>query len=163
MFKLYELTDMYQNIWNLVENEDIDLDNLEMALKTIEDSLESKAEGIAKIIKSIESDAAVLKEEETRLASRRKALENKKENIKSYLKEQLSLAGIDKVKTPLMTIALQNNPPSVNVIEEDKIPKQYKVETVSISLARREMLEALKAGAVIPGVEIKQEKSLRIR
>lgn len=163
MFKLYELTDMYQNIWNLVENEDIDLDNLEMALKTIEDSLESKAEGIAKIIKSIESDAAVLKEEETRLASRRKALENKKENIKSYLKEQLSLAGIDKVKTPLMTIALQNNPPSVNVIEEDKIPKQYKVKTVSISLARREMLEALKAGAVIPGVEIKQDKSLRIR
>ncbi|NCD42875.1 MAG: siphovirus Gp157 family protein [Bacteroidia bacterium] len=154
---------MYQNIWNLVENEDIDLDNLEMALKTIEDSLESKAEGIAKIIKSIESDAAVLKEEETRLASRRKALENKKENIKSYLKEQLSLAGIDKVKTPLMTIALQNNPPSVNVIEEDKIPKQYKVKTVSISLARREMLEALKAGAVIPGVEIKQDKSLRIR
>lgn len=31
-FKLYELTEMYQNIWELVGDEEVDLDALEIAL-----------------------------------------------------------------------------------------------------------------------------------
>lgn len=163
MFKLYELTEMYKNIWDLVGNDEADMDMLEMALQQIEDSLEQKAEGMAKIIKSIDGDIASLKEEEQRLAKRKKSLENKQANIKRYIQDQFTLADIDKVKTPLFTIALQNNPPSVKVIDENIIPSIFRIETLNVSIAKKEIMDAIKSGQQVPGAEVQQSKSIRIR
>jgi hypothetical protein len=161
--KLYELTEMYQNVWNLIEDEDIDIETLEMALTQIEESIESKAEGMAKLIKSIDGDIAALKEEENRLAKKRKTLENKQKNIKTYLEYQLIGMGIDKVKTPLFTVALQNNPPSVRFIDEDLIPEEYKVRTELVSIPKKLILDDIKEGIEVAGCELVQGKSLRIR
>lgn len=163
MFKLYELTEMYQNIWGLIDDEEVDLDALEIALGQVEDTLETKAESMAILVKSIDGDVSALKEEESRLAKRRKALENKQINIKNYLENQLNIMGIDKVKTKLFTVALQNNPPSVNIIDENLIPEQYKKSITTISIVKKDILDALKLGELIEGAEIKQGKSLRIR
>lgn len=163
MFKLYELTEMYQNIWELIGDEEADLDALEIALGQVEDTLEIKAESIAVLVKSIDGEATALKEEESRLAKRRKALENKQTNIKLYLENQLKVMGIDKVKTKLFTVALQNNPPSVEVLNEDLIPEQYKKSVTTISLIKKDILDALKEGLFVEGAIMKQGKSLRIR
>ncbi len=161
--KLYELREMYQNVWNLIEDEDVDIETLEMALNQIEENIELKAEGMAKLIKSIDGDIAALKEEENRLAKKRKALENKQKNIKTYLEYQLIGMGIDKVKTPLFTVALQNNPPSVRFIDEALIPEQYKVRTELVSIPKKIILDDIKKGIEVAGVEVIQGKSLRIR
>ncbi len=162
-FKLYELTEMYQNIWDLVADEEVDLDTLETALSQVEDNLETKAESMAKLVKGIDGDVTALKEEENRLAKRRKALENKQTNIKQYLQNQFNVMGIDKVKTSLFTVALQNNPPSVNILDEDLIPEQYKKTVTTTSIVKKDILDALKLGELIEGAELKQGKSLRIR
>ena len=161
--KLYELTEMYQNVWNLIEDEDVDIESLEMALNQIEENIELKAEGMAKLIKSIDGDVAALKEEENRLAKKRKTLENKQKNIKTYLEYQLIGMGIDKVKTPLFTVALQNNPPSVRFIDEALIPEQYKVRTELVSIPKKLILDDIKEGKEVAGCELVQGKSLRIR
>ena len=70
-FKLYELTEMYESIWDLIGDDEVDLDSLEIALSSVEDSIESKAESMAKLIKGIDGDVAMLKEEEQRLAKKR--------------------------------------------------------------------------------------------
>ena len=163
MMKLYELTEMYKNVWDLIADEEIDVEMLEVALQNIEDSIELKADNMAKLIKSIDGDVLVLKEEEKRLASRRRALENKQANIKSYLESQLLSMGVDKVKTTLFTVALQNNPPSVKFTNEDLIPEMYKKEVTTITIPKKEILDAIKNGIEVPGAEIIQGKSLRIR
>lgn len=162
-FKLYELAEMYKNIWDLVEDDEIDLETLETALSQVEDNLETKAENMAKLIKGIDGDINTLKEEENRLAKKRRALENKQKNIKEYLEMQLKVMEIDKVKTPLFTVALQKNPPSVNIIDEDLIPEQFKKTVTTTSVVKKDLLDALKNGEVIEGAEIKQGRSLRIR
>ena len=162
-FKLYELTEMYKNIWDLVEDDEIDLDTLETALGQVEDNLEVKAENMAKLVKGIDGDIDTLKTEEKRLAEKRRTLENKKNNIKYYLENQLRVMEIDKVKTPLFTVALQKNPPSVDILDEDLIPEQYKKTITTTTVVKKDLLDALKAGQVIEGAEIKQGKSLRIR
>lgn len=162
-FKLYELTEMYQNIWDLVADDETDLDTLEIALSQIEDNIELKAESMAKLVRGIDGDVAALKEEETRLAKRRKALENKQTNIKLFLENQLKTMGLDKVETPLFKVSIQNNPPSVNILDEDLIPEQYKKTVTTTSLVKNDILKALKEGQVIEGAELKQGKSLRIR
>ncbi|MGJ0848295.1 siphovirus Gp157 family protein [Tissierella praeacuta] len=163
MFKLYELTEMYQNIWDLIGDDEVDLEALEKALKDIEDNIEIKAENTAKLIKGIDADVEVIKAEEKRLADRRKALENKKEGIKTYLENHLRIMEIDKVKTPLFTVALQKNPPSVNILDEKLIPKDYIKTVTTTSISKKDLLEDLKQGLIIDGVELKQTKSLRIR
>ena len=162
MFKLYELTEMYQNISNLIE-EDADNETLEKALDEITDSIQIKAENMAKLIKSIEGNINVLKDEEKRLQAKRKALENKVVNIKEYLENQLKAMGLKKVQGNLFTVSIQKNPQSVNILNEDLIPEQFKEVVTTTKIDRRELLAALKEGQEIEGVEIKQTESLRIR
>lgn len=162
-YKLYELTELYKNIWDLVEDEEADLDTLEKALSQVEDNIEIKAESMAKLIKSIDGDVEFIKAEETRLAGKRKVLENKQKNLKSYLENQLTTMAIDKVKTPLFTVAMQNNPPSVDISNEELIPEKYKKTVTTVSIVKKDLLDALKAGEVIEGATIKQGRSLRIR
>lgn len=163
MFKLYELTEMYENIWELIGDDEVDLDSLELALESIEDNIEVKAESMAKLIKEIDGDMATLKEEEQRLAKKRRTLDNKQKNIKSYLENQLTVMGKDKVKTPLFTVAMQNNPPSVKFIDEDLIPEQYKERIETIKIPKKAILDDIKAGIEVPGTEFVQTRSLRIR
>ncbi|MBU5424975.1 siphovirus Gp157 family protein [Tissierella pigra] len=162
-FKLYELTEMYQNISDLISDDEVGNEALEKALEDIKDNIELKAENMAKLIKNIDGDIEVLKTEEERLADRRKALENKKENIKTYLENQLKIMKVDKVKTPLFTVALQNNPQSVNILDEELIPNDYKKTVTTTSISRKDLLDDLKQGLIIDGVELRQTKSLRIR
>lgn len=162
-FKLYELTDMYNNILELIEDEDTDNESLNNALAAIEGDINSKAENTAKLIKNIDGHVIALKEEEKRLQAKRKVLENKRESIKEYLEYQLESIGKDKVVTPLFTVARQNNPPSVNILDEDSIPETYKKEVTTTSIDRKELLAALKEGKEVAGAEIKQGKHLRIK
>lgn len=163
MFKLYELTEIYRNVWELINDDEADLDTLEIALGQVEDNINSKAENMAKLIRSIDGDIETLKMEEKRLAERRRALENKQKNIKMYLEMQLKAMEIDKVKTPLFTVAMQKNPPSVNILDEESIPEEFKKTVVTTTVVKKDLLAALKEGREIEGAEIKQTKSLRIR
>ena len=162
MFKLYELTEMYQNISSLIE-ENADNETLEKALDEITDSIQIKAENMAKLIKSIEGNINVLKDEEKRLQVKRRALENKVVNIKEYLENQLKTMGLKKVQGNLFTVSIQKNPQSVNILDEDLIPEKFKVTKTTTSIDRKELLAALKEGQAVEGAEIKQTESLRIR
>lgn len=163
MFKLYELTEMYQGLWDVIGDEDVDLDGMEVALKAVEDNIEQKAENMAKLIKGIDGDIATLKTEEERLSKKRKTLENKQKSIKTYLEYQLTVLEIDKVKTPLFTVAMQNNAQSVKFIDENLIPEKYKEEVVTVKIPKKAILDDIKAGIEVPGTEMVRTRSLRIR
>lgn len=162
MPKLYELTGMYNQLWDLVEDEEMDLVQLEEALKSVEEDINAKAENLAKIIKQIDGDVTTIKAEIDRLTTKKKTLENKKDSIKAYLEEQLGIAGIDKVKTPLFTVAMQNNPPSLEVVNESLIPKMFYIVPDPV-LDKTAVKDLLKRGEEIPGVRLVQGRSLRIR
>lgn len=123
--KLYELTEIYNNILKILEDEDADVKTLEQALSQVEDDIQKKAENIAKLTKNIESDIKGIKEEEDRLKAKRQTLENKVKGLKKYLYSQLKATGNKKVKTPLFNVWYQNNPPSLKIENEKVIPDQY--------------------------------------
>lgn len=162
MFKLYELTEMYQNILNLIED-DADNEDLKKALDSITDNINLKAENTAKLIRSIEGNIKVLKDEESRLEGKRKALENKVTNIKGYLENELKSMDMKKVKGNLFTVSIQKNPQSVNILNEDLIPEEFKRTVTTTTVVKKDLLEALKEGRVVEGAEIRQAESLRIR
>lgn len=158
--KLYELTANYNQLLDLADS--LDEATFRDTLSAIEEAIEDKAENTAKLIRSVEADVEVLKAEEKRLADRRKALESKVSNTKAYLQEQLEIAGLDKVKRATITVSIQNNPPSLEVVDESLIPSHYIIPQPS-KIDKKAILTALKEGLLIEGCSMKQSRSVRIK
>lgn len=158
--KLYELTEAYERILELAEQ--LDDGSMKDTLDSLNDAIEVKAENTAKVIRQLDASAEMLKTEINRLTERKQAIENNTRNLKRYLQESLEKVGMEKVKGELFTVAIQNNPQSVEVLDESKIPKDYFVEQEP-KLKKHLLLASLKQGEEIAGVELKQTRSLRIR
>ena len=157
--KLYELNEAFQNIQTLIEEGQ---DGLEDTLESINLAIEDKLENVAKVIKNLEGEAKAFKEEEQRLADRRRSLENNIKYLKQYAENSMLVTGDKKIKAGLFTFAMQKNPPSVSVFNDLIVPKKYFVP-VDPKLDKNKIKEDLKNGESIPGVEMKQGESLRIR
>jgi len=160
--KLYELTQNYLNLQELLEDPTVPVEVINEALNEVGEQLEDKAENIAKLIKTMEVEVAGYKEEETRLAARRKSLETSAKNLKVYLEEAMRVVDKPKIKGKLFSFSIQKNPASVEVLDESVIPKELFNTPVPV-LDKKETLIRLKAGEEIPGVILKQTESLRIR
>ena len=156
---LYELSTNYLQIQEMIME---GAEGLEDTLESLNDAIEDKAVGYAKVIKNIEGQVLAIKEEEKRLAERRRSLES---NIKR-LKENLELSMLDtgkkKIKTNLFTFNIQKNPPSVKILDEEAIPSDYLVKQKP-KIDKKAIINDLKNGVEVEGVEIKQDESLRIR
>jgi hypothetical protein len=160
---IFEINAALQGVWDLVLDEEQDLETLEDTIQSLEVARDDKAEGMAKLIRYLDSQAEVIKAEEKRLADRRKAMENRRERVKALLELQFELWGTDKIKTPTMTVSMQNNPPSVQIADENFVPEQFvTVETIR-KVDKKSLLQALKDGEMFDGISLKQGRSLRIR
>ena len=157
--KLYELNESFQQIQTLIEEGQ---EGLQDTLESIELAIEEKLENIGKVIKNLEAEASAFKEEEKRLADRRRSLENNIKHLKQYAENSMVVTGDKKIKAGLFTFAIQKNPPSVSVFNDVIVPKKYYVP-VDPKLDKTKIKEDLKNGENIPGVELKQSESLRIR
>lgn len=161
MAKLYELTEQYSNLMELLDNPEVPQEMLEESLNKINDELDVKLENIAKLIKSIEVDVKGFKEEEKRLSDRRKSSENRITNLKEYVEGAMRATGIKKVNGKVFTLGIQKNAPSVDITDENSIPEEYFI--LEKKLVKKKVLEAHKEGRKVPGTTIKRTESLRIR
>ena len=160
MAKLYELATGYKNIEYLIElggNEE----ELNAVLNSLDAEIEDKAENIAKIIKNYEGDIAAFKEEEKRIAERRRTLENDVKRLKEYLFNNMKITGKTKFKKGTFSFNIAKNPASVEITNVDIISSDYKVLTETLD--KKAILQDLKSGKDVQGAILKQSESLRIR
>lgn len=155
---LYQLTENYLTVLEMAENGD----DLTDTLEALTDAIEDKAENTAKVIKQLEANAEMVANEIKRLSAHKTTFDNNAKHLKVYLQEQLEKCGKSKIKGAIFTVAIQNNPQSVEVLDENKIPATYFIPQQP-KLDRKELLVHLKSGEEIAGVAIKQTQSLRIR
>lgn len=154
--KLYELTEIYENIENL--DDDV---NVASALATVDGALEDKLESIAKMIKNLDAKAKAYEDEEKRLKARKIAIKNRIDDIKRYVKENLEAIGKDKVEAGIFKWSLQFGPGRVEITDETKIPEEFFV--TEIKPLKTEIKKAIESGVITEGAEIVREKSLRLR
>lgn len=161
MTTLYKLTGNYQLLLEKAEEIE-DLVSLTDTLEAIQESIEDKSENIVKLIRNWESDINAIKEEERRLADRRKSLENKTSHLKDYLHYNLELAGMEKIQRPTFTISIRNNKPSIEVLDATLIPYHYIIHQEP-KIDKVALYNSIKSGEEIPGVTLKINRSLQIR
>ena len=160
MAKLYELSTGYKNIEYLLENGENN-EELQVVLDSLGEEIEDKAENIAKLIKNYEADIEAFKTEEKRIAERRRILENDVKRLKEYLFNNMKLTGKTKFKKGTFSFNIAKNPASVEIVNQDIIPMDYR-ELVEV-INKKDILQDLKNGKDVQGAILKQGESLRIR
>lgn len=158
---LYELTGEFLELLEMAEDENLDQETINDTLEGIDFELEEKADCYAKIIKALDGDIASIKSEIDRLTNKKQTIEN---NIK-YMKQNLeqSMIAIDKkkFKTQLFSFNVQKNAPSLEIIDETKIPENFYIKQEP-KLDKKSLLAYVKENDVNYAT-IKQTESLRIR
>ena len=159
--KLYEISSAYRQV---LEHEpamgtDEETSWLEI-LDAIEENLETKVQSIGLFIRELSAEAEAIEAEEKRLADRRRSVTSKAGRLKEYLAKEMEFAGLDKIKTPVLTVSFQNNPPAVEITGD--VPEAYQVAQEP-KVDKRAIMDALKQGQELAFARITQGKSLRIK
>ena len=159
---MYELTGEYAAVLAMATDPEIDPQAITDTLESIGGEIEEKAENTAIILSELDTEAAKIKAEESRLAERRKAIENHAARLKDGLYNAMKATGKEKFKTTLYSFNIQKNPVKLVIDDESKVPKKYYVPQLA-KLDAAKLKEDLKAGAVRKYAHLEQGESLRIK
>lgn len=154
--RLYEITEAYMALDNLDDTEDI-----KVYLGAIQDEFNDKVENITYVIQDYKTQAKILKDEEKRLAEKRRELENKTVYLTDYIYENMKALNMQKAKAGTFDLKIQKNPKSVKILDEAKIADNY--IRVKKELDKAKIKEALNNGLIVEGAELIQTEGLRIR
>jgi gp157 len=160
MATLYELTGQYLDIYNLEIDDETKLDTIESL--GLDEEIEAKAENYAKLIRNLEADKKVYKEEEERFKKKKESTDKKIERLKRDLQASMEITGKTKIKGELFTLSIQNTKASV-VVDEAKLPEKYWTKKVTEAPNKKELYDLLKAGEEIEGATLQENRSLRIK
>lgn len=162
MATMYELTGEFSEVLAMAQDPEIDPQAITDTLEAINAEIEVKAENTAIIISELDAEAAKIKAEESRLAERRRALENHAARLKNGLYNAIKTVGKEKFKTTLYTFYIQKSAAKLVIDDENKIPKKYYIPQPP-KLDSAKLKEDLKAGAVRKYAHLEQGESLRIK
>ena len=101
MSNLYKLNEAWQELANMLYQDDVDEQMILDTLESIEGEIEDKADNYAYIIAEIKNDVNACKAEKTRLEKRQKVLENRENRLKNYLTDIMKNTGKTNFKTQL--------------------------------------------------------------
>lgn len=158
--KLYELAENYNELLALLDNEEATAEELADTLDGINDAIEVKVDNICRMRKYLEGKVEVYKAEAKRLTALAKQDENNADSMKNYLDEQLKRMNIKKMDTELFKLSYRKSD-SVNVIDLDAVPEEYK--RITIALDKTAIKKAIKDGKTVNGAELVVNQNLQIR
>ena len=164
--KMRALYEINQEILDCVDPETGEILDTEK-LDALQMEREAKLEGVALWVKDLRAEAAAVKEEADKLTARKKALDNKIDGLKEWLK--FALNG-DKLKTPRCNVYQMHNQ-RVNVPDENGLinflqtleePDRF-LRFPAPELRKDEIKKALKEGYEIPGAVLEETESVVIK
>lgn len=161
MSTLYELTDEYLQLLEMIEQGDVDEELLNDTLEGIGGEIEVKADGYAKVILELTGDLDKLGKEISRLQAKKQAIDNSIKGMKKSLEEAMRTTGKVKFKTDLFSFGIQKNPASLHIDDPSAIPAEYLIpqEPKVDNAAIKKMLKEI----AVPWAHLEQTESLRIR
>lgn len=160
---LYEIADQYQFLLKDLYDEETGVVNEATfaKLNEITDSIEDKAINITKLFKEMEAKADAIERERQAMQKRERSLKNQIQSLKNYLSHNMQRCNINKIECPQFVISLHKNPSKLDITDERLIPSKYEITTLSLDEAK--IKEDLKNGIEIPGAQLVNGSSIRIR
>lgn len=159
MATLYEMTAQATALYEMLQAEEIDV-------QTFNDTLEAmgaaeKVESYCKVIKQLQADEEMFKQEIERLTARKATAKNAVDRMKAALLTYLQQTGQDKVKAGSFSVYTATTP-AVNITDESAIPNIY-LKPLPPTVDKNAIKAAIKGGATVAGAELINNTGVRIR
>jgi hypothetical protein len=163
---LYELTAEARQLADM-----LDADDLSDAVRAQAEEIQSlilaglipaKVEAYCHVIARQTADADLLRDEERRLAVRRRIREASVDRMKAALKAAMESTEQKKMVAGSWTVTVQSSPPSLDIANGAEIPDAYMIPQPP-TVDRLRLREAVKGGLAVPGVTLKSGTHVRIR
>lgn len=162
---LYQIADQYLQDMQTLQDRDLDDQTFADTLESLSGDLELKATNVAMFIRNLEASADAIKNAEKQMADRRKAIEAKTERIKAYLLENMVRTGITNIDCPYFKIAVRDNPESLVVDADAKVPSEYfnQPPLPDPVLDKMRLKKDLQLGVVVDGCKLERKKRIEIK
>ena len=134
----------------------------ENALMIKEGELQNKSQSYGYLIKSMEYDVNTIDAEINRLEGIKRVRNNTIKRLKTVLSESMQQFDVEELKTPTLKINFRKSQ-TVEIIDEDLIPKEFKTVKVTTSISKAEIKKAIKNGELVVGADLKNHKNLQIK
>lgn len=165
---LYQLTNQYAELVAMAEH--FDEETFIDTLNSIDDAIADKLEKIVYVIRSIENNVEAVDKEIKRLTEYKGSYNKSIARLKQMIQENVEVIGEPakkgssvtlKINSPMLkSIRVQDNPPSLKVLDESKIPQSYKVPQPD-KVDSKAILKAVKDGEKVCGVEVNKTRGVR--
>lgn len=162
MSKLYEITNSFME---LNSNDELtDAEKQEIGSQLVQ-ALQTKSNNIVGYYQEEKSLLDGIDAEIKRLQDYKKSVSNRIDRYKTYVKDNMQVLGLNKIETELGTISIAKSPISVEIVDEDKIPAEYKTIVQTIKVDKKAISDNFKStGELIEGVNIiTNNTNLRIK
>ena len=115
---LYDITGQFLELLELAQDETIDQ-------KTIDDTMESINCDYAMVDYELDSCVKALKTLKKEIDKKIRLAENNRKRIRENLKQSMIATGKRKFSTALFSFRVQNTAPSLDILDETKIPDEF--------------------------------------
>lgn len=162
MSNLYQLTNNYETVLNMLYDEDADEQMIFDTLESIEGEIEDKADNYAKIIKELESKRDSRKAEAKRLLDSATVFDNRIKALKNNLYNAMKTTGKTKFATDLFSFNIAKNGGKQSLTIDGEVPEEYTKTTVENDTDK--IRQALEEGKELAFAHLEPRgESLRIK
>ena len=137
----------------------------ELTVIDINEMIFNKQVDLVNLVLSKEQEIYELKKQEQEISNKRKYNEAQLEKFKDNVKTILEVNGIEKIETEVGKISVRQNPISVEIEDENKIPAEFKQLVQTIKVDKKRIIDYFKqTGEIIDGVKMNtQNTSLQVK
>lgn len=161
--KLYEISNEFQKIVDLIENCDEMSPELIEQLNAVSDNASAKVINVAAYIKNLEAESSSMQVYLNNMRDRQDKVEKRIDSLKEYLRYNMDLLKLNKVESPEFNVQLRANSFSLDLFDQASIPKEYFKVKETVSISKQDIIKDLKVGCDVPGARFVTTKSVLIK
>lgn len=160
METLYQITGKFENLMNEATAGELSPGEFEKAGEELALELQNKSKNIIGYVKNEEAMIEAIATEIKRLQEMKKARENRVATFKEYVKNNMERLELKNVDTEIGSIKLVKGKGSVEIIDPEKVPNEFKKVVTTVSIDKNQIMSHFKETGEVPeGTNIKPESN----
>lgn len=162
MQPLYKISNEYQNLFELLGEDEADNEAVLQAIEKKDVEVKEKLKVTSYCVANLEALHAQIIRREKQIKKHRASVESKLLWLSNYLMKHMRECGEKEIVTDEFTMKLKVNPESTVIDDENLIPDIYLKATTKYSPVRTAIKEAIKGGELVPGAHLERTIKLVI-
>jgi hypothetical protein len=160
---LYNITNNFVALMDKAQEGTITEEEYNQLGQELAMELQNKSANIAGYIQEKGSLVEAIDVQIKRLQELKKSEQGKLDNFKKYVKDNMDRLGITKIETELGTLSIAKSPISVEIINENEVPKEFIQEVITIKVDKKAITDNFKQTGEVPTGVIVHDNNTSLR